>query len=298
MDLSLLRTFLAAYRSGSLTAAARQLGLSQPTVTAQVRALEEQLGLQLFRRLPRGIAPTSVADELAAETAPHVDALNAIAERGLSRHAPFSRPLHLGGPAELTGTRVLPALAPLIEDGLRLRITLGLPEELLAGLSQGRFDLVISTVRPRGRNIAAVPLTDEEFVLVAAPSWAERIDVARLAREGAPRLRGVPLISYAEDMPLIRRYWRTVFTAHPAGSPAVVVPDLRAVLTAAVAGAGVTVLPTYLCAAELASGHLVKLLNVEVPPLNTLFVAVRPGTEENPGVGTVRTRLLMQARLW
>ncbi|MFF8953195.1 hypothetical protein ACF09I_30950 [Streptomyces sp. NPDC014940] len=59
-----------------------------------------------------------------------------------------------------------------------------------------------------------------------------------------------------------------------------------------------TVLPTYLCAAELASGHLVKLLDVEVPPLNTLFVAVRPGMEENPGVGTVRTRLLMQAGLW
>ncbi|MFI1564427.1 LysR substrate-binding domain-containing protein [Streptomyces sp. NPDC020490] len=84
----------------------------------------------------------------------------------------------------------------------------------------------------------------------------------------------------------------------PAGTPAVVVPDLRAVLAAAVAGAGVTVLPTYLCAAELACGHLVRLLDVEVPPLNTLFLAVRPGTEENSGVGVVRSRLLMQARLW
>ncbi|MFE0385815.1 LysR family transcriptional regulator [Streptomyces bungoensis] len=298
MDLSLLRTFLAAYRSGSLTAAARQLGLSQPTVTAQIRTLEEQLGLQLFRRLPRGVAPTSVADELAVETAPHVDALNAIAERGLSRQTPFSRPLHLGGPAELTGTRVLPALAPLVEQGLRLRITLGLAEDLLAGLSEGRFDLVVSTVRPRDRNITAVPFTDEEFVLVAAPSWAERVDTARLAQEGAACLRNVPLISYAEDMPLIRRYWRTVFHTRPAGSPAVVVPDLRAVLAAAVAGAGATVLPTYLCAAELASGHLVRLLDVEVPPLNTLFLAVRPGSEENSGVGVVRSRLLMQARLW
>lgn len=298
MDLSLLRTFLAAYRSGSLTAAARQLGLSQPTVTTQIQALERQLGLQLFRRLPRGIEPTSAADELAAETASHIDALNAIAERGLSRQTPYLRPLHLGGPAELTGTRILPALVPLVEKGLRLRVTLGLAEELLAGLSEGRFDLVISTVRPRGRNVSAVPLTDEEFVLVAAPTWAERVDRSRLAEEGANALHAIPLISYAEDMPLVRRYWRTVFQARPAGTPAVVVPDLRAVLAAAVAGAGLTVLPTYLCADELASGSLVKLLDVEVPPLNTLFLAVRPGTEGRAAVAAVRSRLLMQARRW
>jgi DNA-binding transcriptional LysR family regulator len=44
VDLSLLRTFLAVYRAGSLTRAAAQIGLSQPTVTAQVRALEARLG--------------------------------------------------------------------------------------------------------------------------------------------------------------------------------------------------------------------------------------------------------------
>ncbi|MEV7203083.1 LysR family transcriptional regulator [Streptomyces griseoluteus] len=298
MDLSLLRTFLAAYRSGSLTAAARQLDLSQPTVTAQMKSLEKQLGLQLFRRLPRGIAPTSVADELAVEIAPHVDALSAIAERGLSQHTPFPRPMHLGGPAELIGTRVLPALAPLIDEGLRLRITLGLADELLTGLSEGRFDLVVSTVRPRGRNISATPLTDEEFVLVAAPSWAERIDTALLLNDGASALRSVPVISYAEDMPLIRRFWRTVFQTRPSASPAVVVPDLRAVLNAVVAGAGMTVLPTYLCSEELASGALVKLLDVETAPLNTLFLAVRPAAKENAAVAAVRSLLLMQARLW
>ncbi|MFG2769837.1 LysR family transcriptional regulator [Streptomyces sp. NPDC048350] len=298
MDLSLLRTFLAVYRAGSLTAAAKQVGLSQPTVTAQVRTLEEELGQQLFQRLPRGVAPTTVADELAGEVAAHIDALAAVAERDLTRRRPFAKPLHLGGPAELTTTRVLPALAPLVDQGLKLRISLGLSDELLVGLAAGRHDLVISTVRPRNRAITAAPLTDEEFVLVAGPSWAARIDRERLAREGAACLGGVPLVSYAEELPIIRRYWRTLFGKRPTGSAAVVVPDLRGVLAATIAGAGVTVLPRYLCTEELASGALVALLDPDIPPINTLYLATRAGTVHAPHIAAVRSHLLMQARLW
>jgi DNA-binding transcriptional LysR family regulator len=299
VDLSLLKTFLAVHRSGSLTAAARQVGRSQSTVTAQIRALEEQLGQQLFLRMPRGVVPTSVADELAAETGPHVDALAAIAERGVAgRATPFTKPLHMAGPAELMSTRVLATLAPLIHDGLQLRVTLGLTDDLLAGIPDGRFDLVVSTIRPRGKAIASVPLTDEEFVLVAAPRLAALVDREQLTREGPAALGDLPLISYAEDRPIIRRYWRTVFGMRPTSSPAVVVPDLRGVLTATAAGTGITVLPRYLCAQELASGALVSLLEPEIPPINTLYLACRVGTEDAPSIAAVRTRLLTQASLW
>ncbi|MFR9725355.1 LysR family transcriptional regulator [Streptomyces sp. MS19] len=298
MDLSLLRTFVAVYRAGSVTLGARQVGLAQPTATAQIRALEEQLGQQLFERLARGVAPTAVADELAAEVAPHVDALAAVVERGLERSSPFSRPMHLAGPAELTTTRVLPALAPLVGQGLRLRISLGLSDDLLAGLSAGRFDLVVSTTRPRVRAVTAVPLADEEFVLVSGREWAARIDRDALTDKGPGRLADVPLLSYAEDLPVIRRYWRTLFGTHPRGTAAVVVPDLRGVLAATIAGAGISVLPRYLCDRELGDGTLVALLEPEVPPINTLYLAHRTGTEHTPNVAAVRTHLLMQARLW
>ncbi|MGW0943018.1 LysR family transcriptional regulator [Streptomyces sp. NPDC002623] len=76
-DLNLLRTFLAVYRSGSFTAAAPQLGLSQPTVTAQIRTLEQQSGRELFTRLPRGVEPTPPAHELAEQVAAPLDALAA-----------------------------------------------------------------------------------------------------------------------------------------------------------------------------------------------------------------------------
>ncbi|MFG2192121.1 LysR family transcriptional regulator [Streptomyces sp. NPDC048639] len=298
MDLSLFRTFLAAYRSGSLTSAARQVRLSQPTVTAQIRSLEEQLGQQLFRRMPRGVVATSVADELAAQVAPHVDALTLVAQRGLERSTPFAKPLHLAGPAELTSVRAIPALSDLVEEGLKLRVTLGLAQDLLVGLRDGRFDLVISTIRPRGKGITLTPLADEEFVLVAAPRWAAALDGRRLTRDGAAALAEVPLLSYAEDLPIIRRYWQSVFGTRATQSPAVVVPDLRAVLAATIAGAGISVLPRYLCTDELAGGTLVPLLEPEVPPINTLYLACRSGTEDAPPIAAARARLLEEARAW
>ncbi|MEU9288265.1 LysR family transcriptional regulator [Streptomyces sp. NPDC048275] len=298
LDLSLLRTFLAVHRAGSFTAAARLLGLSQPTVTTQMRSLEEQVGRELFERQPRGVVPTSVADDLAAQVSAPLDALAVIADRGGFGADQPPDPVHVAGPAELLCTRALPALAPLAARGVRLRVSTGLTEELLDGLRGGRFDLVIATTRPRGRTLTSVPLMDEEFVLVAAPSWAERIGPARVAAEGPAALHGVPLVTYAEDLPIARRYWRHVFGVRLTGQAAITVPDLRGVLAAVVAGAGITVLPRYLCLAELASGALVPLLVPEDPPINTGYLTQRPGASDNPHVALVRERLLQAGRTW
>ncbi|MHB9848881.1 LysR family transcriptional regulator [Streptomyces krungchingensis] len=298
LDLSLLRTFLAVHRSGSFTAAGRLLGLSQPTVTTQMRSLEEQLGRELFERRPRGVVPTSVADELAAQVAAPLDALAAVADRGgLGADQPPD-PVHVAGPAELLCARALPALAPLTRQGVRLRISTGLTDELLEGLRGGRFDLVIATTRPRGRTLTSVPLMDEEFVLVAAPAWAERIGPERVTAEGPAALHGVPLVTYAEDLPIARRYWRHVFGTRLSGQAAITVPDLRGVLAAVVAGAGISVLPRYLCLDELATGALVPLLTPEDPPINTGYLTQRPGASDNPHVALVRERLLQAGRTW
>jgi DNA-binding transcriptional LysR family regulator len=298
MDLALLRTFLAVYRAGSLTGAATRLQVSQPTVTAQLQAIESRLGRQLFERRSRGVVPTAAADELAARVAVHLDALEVISELALPGQDLLATPLHLGGPAELTSARVLPALAGLVGRGLKLRITHGLADDLQDGLVAARFDVVISTVRPRGRQIAAVPLADEQFVLVAAPVWARRVTPEALAADPVRALRAVPLIAYASALPLIRRYWRAVFGAHAAGTVAVVVPNLWGVLSAATSGIGVTVLPRYLCERELREGSLIALLTPEEPPVNTLYFATRVGTGDLPLISAVRNRLVEDARNW
>ncbi|MGW8949572.1 LysR family transcriptional regulator [Streptomyces sp. NPDC055709] len=296
-DLNLLRTFLAVYRSGSFTAAAQLLGLSQPTVTAQMRALERQSGRELFERLPRGVAPTSVADELAARIAAPLDALAAATGHGTPEGGRPAEPVHVAGPAELLCVRVLPALADLVADGVRLRVTMGLTDALLDELRAGRHDLVVATRRPRGRTLAAAPLMDEEFVLVAAPAWAERV-AGRMATDGPAALHPVPLVTYAEDLPIARRYWRHVFGRRLACRAAVTVPDLRGVLAAVTAGAGFAVLPRYLCPDELASGRLVLLHDPDEPPINTCYLVQRPGTSDSPHVARVRDRLLQAGRDW
>lgn len=283
------------YRSGSFTGASRLLGLSQPTVTTQMRALERQTGRELFERLPRGVAPTPVADELAARIAAPLDELAAAAGPATAAGA-RREPVHLAGPAELLCTTTLPALAPLVAEGVRLRVSTGLTDPLLEELRAGRHDLVIATTRPRGRTLHAVALTDEEFVLVAAPVWAERL-ADRPAVEGPAALHDVPLVTYAEDLPIARRYWRHVFGRRLSRTAALTVPDLRGVL-AVVAGAGFGVLPRYLCQDLLASGALVALLEPEDPPINTGFLVQRPGTPDNPDVVRVRTLLLQAARTW
>jgi DNA-binding transcriptional LysR family regulator len=297
MQLGWLRTFLAVYRTDSFTKAAKQLQLSQPAVTQQIRALEAELDKPLFSRSAAGVRPTPTADRLAREIIGPIDALDETISRRFHPDAP-ERPVYLGGPAELITARVLPALSDLISDGLTLRIGFGLADDLLADLAEGAYDLVLSTIRPRIRGIEAIPLADEEFMLVGAPPVAHRCRAALRDRAEPDVLEHVPLIAYAEMLPIIRRYWQSVFDVKPDMTPAVVVPDLRGVLSAVKSGAGISVLPSYLCQDELASGEIVPLLEPEIPPINTFYLATRAGTSRHRQIALVQGQLLMKAQVW
>src|SRR6478735_7389522 len=76
LSLHQLRIFLAIYEHGSITAAAEELGYAQPSVSEQIRTLEKSLGTTLFRRVGRGVVPTTVADALR----PHAERTIASAE--------------------------------------------------------------------------------------------------------------------------------------------------------------------------------------------------------------------------
>jgi DNA-binding transcriptional LysR family regulator len=292
LPIDLLRSFLAVYRAGSVTAGADLLGLTQPTVTAQVRALESALGRPLFDRHARGVTPTAVADHLAQRIAEPLDSLEAIVLE--QTPGPALAAVHLGGPAEFVSERALPALADMIGNGLRLRVTFGMPDDLLDGLLAGRLDLAITTQRPRRTGLSVTPLCDEQFILVAAPAWADRV-TAPVSPETMSR---VPLIAYADNAPILRRYWRTVFGTRLARTPDLVVPDLRSVLAAALAQAGASVLPSYLTTPHLAAGTLRSLAQPPVPPLNTLFLAHRPAAIGQRAIAAARARLLQQSAAW
>ncbi|MFJ3702544.1 MULTISPECIES: LysR family transcriptional regulator [unclassified Streptomyces] len=298
MDLSLLRTFVTVHRAGSFTRTAALLGLSQPAVTSQIRALERQLGRPLFLRRARGVTPTTVGDELAHRAAPHLDALVDIVEAGLDEES-GTRTLHLAGPPEFTSVRALPALTPLISQGLALRSTfVTSAEDMWEGLAAGHHDLAITTARPRGGPMTSTTLCDEEHVLVAAPRWAGRLGPGVLRHKGSVLLEQLPVVEVHESLPLISRYWATVFDSRPAASAAVIAPDLRAVLECAAAGAGLAVLPRYLCEDALERGEVVALLDPPVPPLRTYFLIARTGTLGLPHIARAHELLVRAAVDW
>lgn len=300
MDLALLRTFLTVHRAGSFTRAAALLGLSQPAVTSQIRTLERQLGRPLFLRRARGVTPTPIGDELAHKAAPHLDALVEIAESGPAED-PFLRTLHLAGPPEFTAERALPSLTELTREdgrGLTLRAFFGTTEETLEGLAAGHHDLAISTARPRGALLSATALCDEEHVLVAAPRWAERIGPGPLHRAGPSALERIPVVEVHESLPFVTRYWASVFDSRPAAPGTVVVPDLRAVLACAAAGAGLAVLPRYLCTVAIERREVVALHEPTVPPLRTYFLVIRTGTLAMPHIARAHEWLEQAAADW
>src|ERR1700693_5015096 len=97
-DLMHLRSFTAIYRSGSIKKASQYLNLSQPAVSGQLRALETQIGRDLFTRTSRGIIPTAAGNELARSSGPHIDALELLGER--AQISDYEGTVHLGGPVE------------------------------------------------------------------------------------------------------------------------------------------------------------------------------------------------------
>lgn len=269
-DLDLLATFLEIYRGGSLTAAATRRGLTQPAVSGQLAKLEKELGEPLFIRGSRGVTATPRADELARRVGSHVDHLRTAVDP-----APrLEGIVRIGGAAEFMTSRGLPALTPLIQRGIRFEVTLGLAGDLLDALKAGRLDVVLSSVRPKP-GFSATPLTDEEFLLVGPPLLARTVDRELLAADPARALEHLPLVAYSQELPIIRRYWRSEFGKRPKNLTAVVVPDLRAVLAAVIAGAGVSALPRYLAEPALTAGSVELLHQPEIPPLNTLYLVTR-----------------------
>jgi DNA-binding transcriptional LysR family regulator len=297
-NLNQLRTFMAVYRTASVSKAAERVNLTQPAVTKQIQQLELRVQHQLFTRVPRGVIPTPAAHEFARRIEPHLDALEALAASlRIGAGGELEGTVFIGGPAEFLGAKLLPALASLPAQHINLRVSFGAPETLAADLESGVLDLAVFTVRRSSKALKVTPLYQEELVLVGHQSWAERLPRKALETRGDALLNGVPILAYAEELPLLRRYWRKVFGRVPSMSAALVVPDLRALVTTAAAGYGVTVLPRYLVEGAISSGQLTELLQPAQPPINQLYLAMR-SERVHPRVLFVKERLERAAVDW
>jgi DNA-binding transcriptional LysR family regulator len=194
----LYRSFLAVVREGSLSAAARAVGLTQPTIGRHISALEAALGASLFTRTPSGLRPTPVA----AALVPHVEAMASAA--GALRRAASGEALEDRGAvrvtaSEMVGGEVLPAaLASFREAHPRIDIELVLSNRT-ADLLRREADIAVRNVKPTQATFIARKIGTVRVALHAHPRY--------LQAHGTPRsieaLREHPIIGF-DSAPSVR----------------------------------------------------------------------------------------------
>jgi DNA-binding transcriptional LysR family regulator len=173
LDWTSLRDFLAVAETGSLSRAARRLGVSQPTLTRRMAALEERLGAELFRRTPRGIELTEAGESV----------LSAARQMEQEAHgvelAISGRDAALAGVVRVTATEGLgihwltPALAEFQLANPAIEIQLLLQNQVL-NLLQREADIAVRLSRPVQSDLVARKVGELAFGLYASRDYLER----------------------------------------------------------------------------------------------------------------------------
>lgn len=150
----LYRSFLGVSREGSLSEAARQLGITQPTVGRHIAALETALGVVLFTRSPTGLLPTAMARTLRAH-AETMERTAAALERAASAQGDEVRGVVRVSASEVVGVEVLPPiLTQLRQTHPHLKVELVLTNRL-SDLLQLEADIAVRMVRPSQEQLLA-----------------------------------------------------------------------------------------------------------------------------------------------
>lgn len=172
-DWTLIRSFLAVARTKSLSAAARDLGLTQPTLGRHVDALETALGAKLFTRSVHGLRPTDAALDLM----PHAEAMAATASafaRTASGEAEDEHGVVRITASDVIGAEVLPAIFARIKAA-HPRITLELAlSNRNENLLLREADIAVRMIRPTQRNLRARKIGDVPALLYAHRSYVKR----------------------------------------------------------------------------------------------------------------------------
>jgi DNA-binding transcriptional LysR family regulator len=273
-----IKAFLLVARSGSFSAAARELGVAPSVVTKRITRLEDEMGAQLFVRSTRALALTPAGERLLPQYQRLVAELDEIigataaAERGIEGH------LRVKGPTTLTSMYLGKMFCDFHARNPGLTFEIVLLDRSVNPLEEG-FDLVVGALPASYPNVVDVPLCPYRIVLCAARSYIDA--------KGAPD-HPTELIEHdCVTSVLMGNTW--VFD-HPPSTISVEVRsklhanDTRVLREGALNGIGIAVLPDFLVTGDLKSGALVELLP-EFPVPTYWLKALVPRIKVNkPGV--------------
>jgi DNA-binding transcriptional LysR family regulator len=287
-ELTWLRTFIAIHRTGSLTAAAKQLHLTQPAISQHLKGLEAQIGWPLFTRTTRGVETTPAGDELAARIGSHLDVLESVTEQIASQPRRAHTTVHVTAPVDILASLVLPALTGLHRQGLRIVGNPGMLDEAIERVLTGEAHVAVVGQRPRNAELEVEAVFEYDAAIFASPARAAEILAAR--DRGALVAQG-PFVAVREEMPVVRAVLRACFNLEVRARPAVIVPDLRACAAFVAAGDAIGVMARPFVAPLLASGAVIEIPPARTSPRFTAWAVIRRGTAASPRIAAVCTRL-------
>lgn len=171
ITLTQLRSFLAVMRGGSVTAAADELVVTQPSVSAAVAALSRELGTPVTEREGRGIRPTAAGNAFAPFAA---DVIGLLEEgRRAAREAAHlaERRLRLAAVTTAAESFVPPLMRAFTQNNEEIGLTLavGNREQVLDLVLDHRADVAIGGRPPRDPRVQASAIMANDFVLITSP---------------------------------------------------------------------------------------------------------------------------------
>jgi len=162
---------LAVARIGSFRGAAEELGISQPTLTAQIARAESELGTALFERSHAGALLTPAGRLFEPQARRVLEAVEELTQTVDASRVDERATYRLGVKSTL-GPYLLPPILPALREahsGLRLFVREDSPRGLEEGLARGDYDLIITSLPINPRDIIREPLLREQVLLAVPP---------------------------------------------------------------------------------------------------------------------------------
>ena len=199
MELYQLRTFITVATEQNLTRAAEKLFTSQPAVSTQIRALEDELGVRLFDRTPKGMLLTDAGQRLMEHARRVVAATNDFKMEAEGLRGAVSGQLVLGLNNRPEMLRLLAVLHRLTASYPKLSydIVCGSSGVILQGLEEGSISIGFFEGPSASNKIASHHLTDVELRLIAPIAWKSELGAPDWKRmESKPWIFMSPMCSY------------------------------------------------------------------------------------------------------
>lgn len=284
-SLPLLAAFEAAARTGSVTAAAKELSLTQSAVSRQIKALEEQLGAELFHRERQTIQLTSAGETYAREIR---DALYKISAASLNLRAnPKGGTLNLAV-LPLFGTRWLAPRLPKFlaaNPGCNINLTTKIS---YFDLRQEVLDAAIHFGSPLWTGGEMVKLCEEVVIPVCSPEMRAEYDFRSPAD-----LRKAPLL-HMTTRPDAWEQWLVKHDAPADNVHGMLFDQFATAAEAAKSGVGIALLPEFLISEELQSGQLERALDISSTSEGAYYLVWQPDRRDYPPLAAFRSWILAE----